>query len=99
SGTSLAVYPLDCTVCIMLLFPYRKPRFYLVNNVAAGREGLFPMLSYHCYPDGRISYFQLAHAVDAKRFQNAKALLGLRNDQFPLFRAKLFISFILKLYD
>ncbi len=54
--------------------------FHLIDNIAAGAEGLVAVSRARAHPDRHVSNREVADAMDARRVFDAKSLYSFGND-------------------
>ena len=81
-GAALAVDPAAVAVRVVLFFPDRHAVLDRIDDVAAGIEGLAPMLGADADPDRHLADAKIADPVQAPCMLDGEALEGLTDDAF-----------------
>jgi hypothetical protein len=77
---TLAIHPGRYALDVVLFLPDRQALLQLVDDVAAGLEGLVAMRRRRPHPDRQLADREVADAVHARQPHRAELLLGFRQD-------------------
>src|ERR1700679_3231713 len=79
---TFAVHPARIAAAIVFLLPDRHPMLHLIDDEAAGIEGLAAMRGADAHPHGHVAQSQGGDAVDAQSVLHREAAQGFGDDAF-----------------
>src|SRR5579871_1695803 len=97
--TALAVDPAGVAVAVVLLLPDRHPVLDLVDDEAAGGEGLATVRAADADPHRELAEAERTDAVHAARAAHAEAAHGLGDDPFAFLDRELGVGLVLEALD
>src|SRR5258708_30310505 len=95
-SAALAVHRARIRACVGLLLPDRHTLLDLVDDVAAGEEGLVAVRRAHAHPHRELPDAQVPEPVHARRPCDAKAREGLGEDALALAHREGLEGFVLE---
>src|SRR6185437_12331597 len=97
--TALAVHPPGVTVQVVLLFPDRHAVLDLIDDVAAGPEGLVAVRRAYSDPHRQLPDREVPEAVRAARVCDPEALHGLAEDALTFTQRECLEGLVLQVPD